>query len=145
MLSKIRDCFRLSGQLWIKNQPNRSWVRVLELECAVLNRLVGLPIDLYTSGRLSICLPVPAILSDEPAQCSRTFESHSAASDVLRELIETIGSGRSCQPKGHHVLHIAQENLWIPGPENLLTTLGRSLTLGRWLLPLLLALFLLLR
>jgi len=39
---KDPNCFRLSGQLWIKDLPGRSRICVLELDGAVLNRR-GLP------------------------------------------------------------------------------------------------------
>jgi hypothetical protein len=105
MLSKIRDCFRLSGQLWIKDQPDRSRVRVLELECAVLNRLIGLPIGLYVSGRLSNCLACPSQLvgvlhrlhPPNSAEPSRVTQQRVTFCANLSRLSE---AGRHVNPKG---------------------------------------------
>jgi hypothetical protein len=105
MLSKIRDCFRLSGQLWIKDQPDRSRIRVLELECAVLNRLIGLPIGLYVSGRLSNCLACPSQLvgvlhrlhPPNSAEPSRVTQQRVTFCANLSRLSE---AGRHVNPKG---------------------------------------------
>jgi hypothetical protein len=49
---KDPNCFRLSGQLWIKDQPGRSRVRVLELDGAVFSSYCLLMASI--SCRLSI-------------------------------------------------------------------------------------------
>jgi hypothetical protein len=74
MLSKIRTAYRLSGQLWIKDLPDRSRICVLELDGAVfssvgflkpnllpdalglLNYRAGSRLFLAASARLSIML-----------------------------------------------------------------------------------------
>jgi len=114
MLSKIRNCFRLSGQLldqgpgWI----NKDRSRVSSNLMALCFRLVLAPKSNpgRPSGNSCLALIEPHFL----LQSDSAIESHSAASDVLRELTETIGEKAPCQADS---VRTAQENQTSIRPE----------------------------
>jgi hypothetical protein len=92
MLSKIRTAFRLSGQLWIKDLPDRSRICVLELDGAVIIVLVvTVPLGQTLDFLLCLCR------SPHFPGFDSAFESHSVASDVLRELSKIIEVSAVCQ------------------------------------------------
>ena len=84
MLSKIRTAIRLSGQLWIKDSAG-----IARCVSSNLMRCIVVLCLLMPKGRLSI-ISYRLVPDSDSAWVQPTFEGHSAASDVLRELFKTI-------------------------------------------------------